>query len=102
MLSQMAQVPMRKNVVAGRRKILELVYVLINGITSSPKGTEAMAKTPKVCWEGRRIWKTGYKYHSGRISSGVAKDLLVLQSSPGLLTEQILAAPVPRITTGKM
>jgi len=76
---------------------LKLVDVLNErGITSKPKGIEAIAITPKSC--GVTFGKTGYKYHSGRNF----KRCKGFAGSPDMGSKTEDDNTCPRITTGKM
>jgi hypothetical protein len=76
----------------------------INGTVSKPAGTAAINKTPiSLFGIVRRSWKVGKKYHSGRISKGVANGFAGSPLAAGSRTARpVTQANVPRITTGKM
>ena len=76
----------------------------MNGTSINPMGIATIAAIPNsLLGTMRRIWKTGYRYHSGRISSGVAKGLAGSPAIAGSRTAKPThRANVPRITTGKM
>jgi len=99
-------VPTRKKIIAiGRRKgFWNLLILSTNGTVSSPAGTAAISKTPRSLFGTvRRSWKVGKKYHSGRISSGVANGFAGSPFAAGSRTANpITQAKVPRITTGNI
>ena len=69
-----------------------------------PTGAAAMERTPRSLFGiTRSALKVGKKYHSGRISSGVANGSAGSPSRVGSMTARPAQhAMVPRITTGKM
>ena len=74
------------------------------GTVMRPTGTAAMESTPRsLLGITRSALKVGKKYHSGRISRGVAKGSAGSPSWVGSMTARpTQTAMVPRITTGKM
>ena len=69
-----------------------------------PAGTAAILKTPRSLFGiTRSKLKVGKKYHSGRISSGVANGSAFSPRAEGSRTERpTRQAIVPRITTGNI
>ena len=76
----------------------------INGTVKRPAGTAAIANTPSnLLGKTRNKLNVGKKYHSGRISNGVANGSAFSPSADGSKTAKpIKIANVPRITTGKI
>jgi hypothetical protein len=76
----------------------------INGTVIRPAGTAAIDKTPNnLLGITLRRLNVGKKYHSGRISRGVANGSAFSPRGDGDSTEiPITHANVPRIHTGKM
>ena len=59
----------------------DLLTLSINGTVASPRGTPAIIKIPNSLFGTvRKIWKTGKKYHSGRISKGVANGFALINT----------------------
>jgi len=71
---------------------------------SKPRGTAAIDKTPiSLFGITLKALKVGKKYHSGRISRGVANGLAGSPRAVGSITERPTThAIVPKITTGNM
>ena len=75
-----------------------------NGTVIKPTGTAAMDKTPNNLF-GMTLnaLKVGKKYHSGKISNGVANGSAGSPNAVGSITaKEMDNAMVPKITTGKM
>ena len=99
-------VPTKKTVIAtGRRKgFWNLLTFSINGTVNNPTGTAAIESTPSNLL-GKTLNKlnVGKKYHSGKISSGVANGFAGSPKPDGSKTANpITQANVPKITTGKI
>ena len=81
-----------------------LLTFSIKGTVIKPSGTAAIEKTPSNLFGiTRSKLNVGKKYHSGKISNGVAKGSAgspngVGSSTPKPIQQEI----VPRIQTGKM
>ena len=99
-------VPKIKTVVAtGRRNgFWNLLMFSINGTVINPTGTAAISKTPNsLLGTVLNNWKTGKKYHSGKISNGVANGFAGSPIAAGSKTARPTSeAILPRITTGKI
>ena len=97
---------MKNTVIAtGRRKgFWNLLTFSIKGTVNNPNGTAAIEATPNnLLGKTRNKLKVGKKYHSGKISSGVAKGLAGSPKLEGSKTASpITQANVPKITIGKM
>ena len=96
-------VPIRKTVVAMglRNGFWNLLMFSINGTVISPAGTAAIDSTP-ISLFGMTLNRlnVGKKYHSGRISKGVAKGLAGSPITEGSRTASPTSqAIVPKITT---
>jgi len=81
-----------------------LLIFSINGTVINPAGTAAIANTPNNLF-GNTLHKlkVGKKYHSGKISNGVAKGSAFSPKDDGSKTDKpITKAKVPKITTGKI
>ena len=76
----------------------------INGTVTKPKGTAAIDKIPNNLFGiVRNKLNVGNKYHSGKISKGVANGLAGSPPVAGSKTASPTRTEiVPRITTGKM
>jgi len=76
----------------------------MKGTVIKPAGTAAIDKTPSnLLGITLSKLKVGKKYHSGRISRGVANGSAFSPIGEGDNTEiPTIQAKVPRITTGKM
>ena len=99
-------VPSKNTVVAtGRRKGFWNLFIFsIKGTVNKPAGTAAIKTTPNNLF-GTVLnnWNTGKKYHSGKISNGVANGFAGSVSNDGSKTAKpIQDANVPKITTGKI
>jgi len=96
------RVPIINNVVAtGRRNgFWNLLTFSRKGITSKPKGIEAIAMT-RLLGTVRRIGRRDTSTTLAEFQGG-CRDLLVPQTWQGLRPRTTIHAPVPRITTGKM
>ena len=81
-----------------------LLMLSIKGIVINPAGTEAIDKTP-INFIGITLnkLKVGKKYHSGKISNGVANGFAASPNPIGSSTASpTLHAIVPSITTGNI
>ena len=98
-------VPTKKTVIAtGRRNgFWNLFTFSINGTVNNPAGTAAIERTPSnLLGNTRNKLNVGKKYHSGKISSGVANGFAGSPNPDGSRTESpIRQANVPKITIGK-
>jgi hypothetical protein len=76
----------------------------MKGTVNKPAGTAAIERTPNnLLGKTLNKLKVGKKYHSGKISSGVAKGLAGSPKLDGSKTESpITHANVPKITIGKI
>jgi hypothetical protein len=76
----------------------------INGTVNNPNGTAAIESTPNnLLGKTRNKLNVGKKYHSGKISRGVANGLAGSPNPDGSKTDKpITQANVPKITIGKM
>lgn len=76
----------------------------MNGTVTKPTGTAAIANTPNSLFGNtRNKLNVGKKYHSGKISNGVAKGFAFSPKLEGSNIERpIKQANVPKITTGKI
>jgi hypothetical protein len=76
----------------------------INGTVINPIGTAAIENTPSsLLGITRSKLNVGKKYHSGKISSGVAKGSAFSPNGVGSRTPKpIQQEIVPKIQTGKM
>ena len=76
----------------------------MKGTVNNPTGTAAIDNTPNNLFGNtRNKLNVGKKYHSGKISSGVANGFAGSPKPDGSKTERpITLANVPKITTGKM
>ena len=89
----------------GRRSgFWNLLTFSIKGTVNNPTGTAAIDKTPNsLLGNTRNKLKVGKKYHSGKISNGVAKGFAFSPKPEGSRTDNpIKQAKVPKITTGKI
>ena len=98
--------PTKNTVIAtGRRNgFWNLFTFSINGTVNKPAGTAAIDKTPNnLLGNTRNILNVGKKYHSGKISNGVAKGFAGSPKLDGSKTAKpITHAKVPKIQTGKI
>lgn len=76
----------------------------MKGTVKRPTGTAAIERTPRSLFGNtRNRLNVGKKYHSGKISSGVANGLAGSPNPDGSKTDNpIRQAKVPKIQTGKM
>ena len=76
----------------------------MNGTVNNPNGTAAIERTPNNLFgKTRNKLNVGKKYHSGKISRGVANGLAGSPNPDGSKTDKpITQANVPKITIGKM
>jgi hypothetical protein len=76
----------------------------MNGTVNNPTGTAAIESTPRSLFGiVRRRLNVEKKYHSGRISIGVANGFAGSPSCVGSRTlKPTILAIVPKITTGKI
>jgi hypothetical protein len=99
-------VPNKNTAIAnGRRNgFWNLLTFSINGTVNKPAGTAAIASTPSNLFgKTRNKLNVGKKYHSGKISKGVANGSAFSPSAEGSRTPKpIRIAKVPNITTGKI
>ena len=99
-------VPTKKTAIAtGRRNgFWYLLTFSINGTVSNPAGTAAIERTPNnLLGKTRNKLNVGKKYHSGKISNGVANGFAGSPNPDGSKTESpITQANVPKITIGKI
>ena len=99
-------VPNKNTVEAiGRRKgFWNLFTFSIKGTVIKPTGTAAIASTPNnLLGKTRNKLKVGKKYHSGKISKGVANGFAFSPIADGCITANpITIAKVPKIHTGNM
>ena len=76
----------------------------MNGTVNKPRGTAAIASTPSSLFGNTRSkLNVGKKYHSGKISNGVANGFAcspMLMGSP--TANPTVTAKDPYITIGKM
>ena len=81
-----------------------LLTFSINGTVIRPSGTAAIEKTPSnLLGITRNKLNVGKKYHSGKISNGVANGFAGSPRADGSnVAKPIRIANVPKITTGKM
>ena len=81
-----------------------LLTFSIKGKIINPSGINVWSAIPKSLFGTTlSIWKTGYRYHSGRISKGVANGFALSPSIAGSRTASpTTQAIVPKITTGKI
>jgi hypothetical protein len=76
----------------------------MKGTVINPNGTDAIERTPNNLFGiTRNRLNVGKKYHSGRISRGVAKGSAFSPKGEGDRTDKPTVQPkVPNITTGNM
>ena len=100
------KVPKRKTDIAtGLLKGFENLFTFsIKGKIINPSGIKVCRAIPSNLFGTTlSIWKTGYKYHSGRISRGVANGLALSPNIAGSKTASpTTQAIVPSITTGNI
>lgn len=105
--NQIARTILNKNITiaTGRLNGFWNLFILsINGTVISPAGTAAIDNTPSSLF-GITLnkLKVGKKYHSGRISSGVANGSAFSPSGEGDRTDNpITQARVPNMHTGNI
>ena len=95
----------KKIIAIGRRSgFWNLFNLSIIGIISKPIGTINIKVTPNsLLGIVRRSWNVGKKYHSGRISSGVAKGFASFPIEIGSSTDKLITQiNVLKITIGKI
>jgi len=105
--NQIATTILNKNIAIaiGRLNGFWNLFILsINGTVIKPAGTAAIDKTPSnLLGITLRRLNVGKKYHSGRISKGVANGSAFSPKGDGESTEiPTQHANVPRIHTGNM
>ena len=93
------------DIAIGLLKGLEnLLTFSIKGKIINPSGINVCSAIPKsLLGTTLSIWKTGYRYHSGRISKGVANGFALSPNIAGSRTASpTTQAIVPKITTGNI
>ena len=102
----LTSVPIKNIVVAtGLRKGFWNLFIFsINGTIIKPAGTDAIDSTPiNLLGITRNKLKVGKKYHSGKISNGVANGFAGSPMAEGSRTDSPTShAIVPKITTGNI
>src|SRR6476646_1357536 len=100
------KVPTKKTAEAkGRRNgFWNLFTFSIKGTVIKPAGTAAIESTPNnLLGRTRNKLKVGKKYHSGKISKGVANGFAFSPKAEGCITAKpITITKEPRIHTGNM
>jgi hypothetical protein len=80
----------------------EFIYIFNEWNCKNPAGTAAIERTPNnLLGKTRNKLNVGKKYHSGKISNGVANGFAGSPNPDGSNTES-LHTNVPKITIGKM
>ena len=87
-----------------RNGFWNLLTFSIKGTVINPSGTAAIDKTPNNLFgKTRNKLNVGKKYHSGKISKGVANGFAGSPKDEGSKTDNpITQANVPKIQTGKI
>ena len=94
-----------KDIATGLLKgLANLLIFSMNGRIINPRGIIVCRAIPRsLLGTTRKIGKTGYNYHSGRILNGVEKGFAWSQRKEELKTPKPTKQElVPRITTGKI